>query len=413
MVSIHICGGYPLCGETRIQGSKNAVLPVLAATVLVNGISTLYNCPKIADVQCMIKLLESTGCRVTWKGDTITVDACHISSTSLPGEYVSRMRSSVILMGALLGREGQVSISYPGGCVIGKRPIDMHLEAFARMGVALTETCGVLTARAQTLTGGSIPLAFPSVGATENVILAAALAGGETVICGGAQEPEIGALCEFLIRAGADICRDGDGTVVVRGVPALHTVTYRIPPDRIVAGTYLMGCMAAGGQIFLRGADGGQLGAALTVIRQMGGVCTCCPEGIGLVMEGRPAAVACLKTAVYPGFPTDLQSQLLAALTVAKGESVIEETVFENRFRVVPELVRMGAQMKTEGNRVRICGVERLHGACVTAQELRGGAALCMAALAAHGDSRICNRHFIDRGYASLEADIRSLGGRI
>ncbi len=413
MDSIHICGGCPLNGETRIQGSKNAVLPVLAATVLVDGVSTLYNCPDIADVHCMIRLLRSTGCKVKWQNGEIRVDARRIACTSLPQAYVQTMRSSVVMMGALLGRMGEVHISYPGGCVIGKRPIDMHLQAFARMGVTLEEACDGLTACAKHLAGAVITLAFPSVGATENCILAAVLAKGETLIRNAAREPEIDALCDFLRCAGGDICRETDGSLRIRGRERLCCCAWRVPPDRIVAGTYLLGCMAAGGRIRLADVDTTQLDAVLAVIEQMGGKYESSGDGIILAAPERVKAIPYIRTEVYPGYPTDLQSQLLAALALAEGESIVEETVFENRFRVVPELVRMGAHINIEENHVTIKGVARLHGSHVKAEELRGGAALCMAALAAQGDSCITNRHFIDRGYQALEQDIRNLGGRI
>ena len=413
MDSIHICGGYPLYGETKVQGSKNAVLPILAATVLVDGVTTLNNCPDIADVHCMVRLLESIGCVVEYGGGRIRVDAGHISKTRLPREYVTRMRSSVVMMGALLGRMGNVTISYPGGCVIGKRPIDMHLRAFVGLGIELEEAGDTLTARTKCLQGGCIPLAFPSVGATENSILAAVAAQGETQIYNAAREPEIDALCGFLRCAGADICRKGDGSIIcVRGGQSLHSCCYHIPFDRIVAGTYLLGCMAAGGRICLKQADGRELTALAGVLEAMGGRLVYGEDSITLTAPERAQAVPCVRTAVYPGYPTDLQSQLVAALSLAEGESIVEETVFENRFRAVPELVKMGADIRTEGSRVTVRGVRALHGSQVRAMELRGGAALCMAALAAKGESRIMNRHFIDRGYEALEQDIRNLGGR-
>ncbi len=415
MDSIHICGGYPLYGETRIQGSKNAVLPILAATVLVDGVSTLKNCPDIADVRCMVRLLESVGCSVERRGGQIRVDAGCIRETGLPREYVTRMRSSVVMMGALLGRMGKVTISYPGGCVIGKRPIDMHLQSFARLGVELKEEGDTLTAQAKCLQGGLIRLAFPSVGATENSILAAVLAQGETQIENVAREPEIDALCGFLCCAGADISRTGEdgSTLSIRGGNTLHSCCYHIPADRIVAGTYLLGCMAAGGRICLKEAEPRELTALLEVIEGMGGRFSYGQNTLTLTAPKRPQALSHVCTAVYPGYPTDLQSQLVAALALAEGESVVEETVFENRFRVVPELVRMGACIRIKGNRAIVKGVASLHGSRVRAMELRGGAALCMAALAAKGESWIDDRHFIDRGYEALEQDIRNLGGRI
>ncbi len=414
MDSIHICGGCPLNGEIRVQGSKNAVLPILAAAALVDGTVTLTNCPKIADVFWMMKLLQGIGCDAAWHDGQIMVNAENITESRLPKEYVTKMRSSIIMMGALLGRTGRASIDYPGGCVIGRRPIDIHLRALSSMGAALTEEGGRLTAYAERLSGGEIEFAFPSVGATENCILAAALADGETVVRGAAREPEIQALCEFLLCAGADINALEEGRELrIRGVERLHSCTFRIPPDRIVAGTYMMGCMAAGGSIRLTDAQAGQLGAVLEVIGRMGGMLSCRENEIALTAPKRPEAIPFLRTAVYPGYPTDLQSQLLAVLALADGESVVEEAIFENRFRAVPELCRMGADIQILGNRASIWGVGALHGTYVTALELRGGAALCMAALAAKFDTYIGNRHFIDRGYEALERDIRGLGGRI
>lgn len=414
MDRIHICGGQPLCGECRIQGSKNAVLPILAATVLVDGITTLDNCPQIADVSCMLRLLKSIGCVVQRHEGQITVDARKLYSSGLPEAYVTRMRSSVILMGALLGRCRSVSIAYPGGCVIGKRPINMHLNALTQMGVHFTENENGLAAWAKELHGSEIRLGFPSVGATENIILAAVLAEGETDICGAAKEPEIAALCEFLSCAGAaiEIHDRGDG-IHLRGVQSLHSCRFRIPPDRIVTGTYLLGCMAVGGQICLTDTAADELEAVLAVISQMGGSCKREASSILLQAPERPKAIGHLKTAVYPGYPTDLQSPLLAALARSEGESCIEEAIFENRFRVVPQLQKMGADIRVENNLAVVKGKMRLRGAQVRAEELRGGAALCLAALAAKGDSYITGRHYIDRGYEALERDIRSLGGRI
>ncbi len=411
---IHICGGYPLCGECRVQGSKNAVLPILAATVLVDGIVTLDNCPQIADVECMIKLLQSIGCRVCREARKITVDACDITGSQMPESYVSRMRSSVIMMGSMLGRKRKVSISYPGGCVIGKRPIDMHLRAFMQMGISLEEQGNTLTACAGELHGSEIVLPFPSVGATENVILAAVLAEGETIIRGAAREPEIASLCEFLRCVGAKItCIEDSSCIHICGVKRLHSGSFRIPPDRIVAGTYLLGCMAAGGEIHLSEVEKEPLEAVLEVIERMGGSHTCKETDIFLKAPKRPEAIPYLKTEVYPGYPTDLQSPLLAVLALADGKSCVEEDIFENRFRVVSELGRMGADIITEKNLAVVNGVKRLRAAHVKAEELRGGAALCLAALAAKGETLIENRHFIDRGYEDLERDFRSLGGRI
>lgn len=411
---IHICGGYPLCGECRVQGSKNAVLPILAAAVLVEGAVVLENCPQIADVACMLELLMSIGCSVCQDGSRIIVDAGCITGSTLPDAYVSKMRSSVTLMGSMLGRKRKVRLSYPGGCVIGKRPIDMHLQAFSQMGMELLEDTAGVTAYAPQLHGSEITLPFPSVGATENIILAAVLAEGKTDIRGAAREPEVRSLCEFLRCVGADITFDeASACICIKGVNRLHSGSFRIPPDRIVTGTYLLGCMAAGGEICLTEAAPDELGTVLEVIGQMGGSVVCEEHTIALKAPERLAALPYLKTEVYPGYPTDLQSPLLAALTLAEGESLIEETIFEDRFRVVPQLKKMGADITVRKNLAIVQGVKGLRAARVRAEELRGGGALALAALAAEGESLIENRHFIDRGYEDLERDLKSLGGRI
>jgi len=277
----------------------------------------------------------------------------------------------------------------------------------------LQEEEDCLTAVAEQLTGNRIALPFPSVGATENTILAAALAEGETLIYGGAMEPEIDALCDFLRCAGAEIEKKNDGSLHVLGRKRLHSCHFRIPSDRIVAGTYLLAGMAAGGQIRLKGIEETHLTAVLQVVREMGGHYYTDKNCICLHAPKRPQAIAYIKTEVYPGFPTDLQSPLLATLALAEGESRLEETIFENRFRVVPELEKMGADIGISGRCAHIKGVKQLHGASVRAEELRGGAALCVAAFAAKGTTEIINRHFIDRGYENLVRDFRSLGGRI
>ena len=414
MDSIHIYGGNPLHGSLWVQGSKNAALPILAASVLISGQVVLEHCPEIADVQCMIRLLESIGCRVSREAENLLIDASEITKTDLPKEPVRRMRSSVILMGALLGRKRQVAIAYPGGCVIGERPIDIHLYALKQLGAEIKENGSMVSAQTKELTGNEIRLPFPSVGATENAILGAVLAKGETVITGAAREPEIAALCAFLRSAGANISSfEDECSLLVKGVEKLHSCTYRIPADRIVAGTYLLACMAAGGEIALNGICCEELDALFQTLLQMGGSLSCREQSVYLTAPERICPIPYIKTEVYPGYPTDLQSQLLAVLALADGKSIVEEAIFEDRFHVTKELVQMGARIQTDGKRAFISGVRTLHGAAVSAQELRGGAALCIAALAAQGESWIANRHFIDRGYERLEEDIRGLGGGI
>ncbi len=413
MDSIHIYGGNLLRGETRIQGSKNAVLPILAATLLIKGTCVLRNCPRIADVYHMQNLLQELGCFVSWAGNTVTVNASEVSDMRMSGESVTRMRSSIMLLGAMLGRLGEVAMAYPGGCVIGQRPIDLHLAALRQMGVEIEEQEQLFTARVGKLKGMDYTLPFPSVGATENVLLAAVLAEGTTVLQNAAKEPEITALCEFLVQAGGRIEGVGTQRLVIQGVEALHEVKYTVPADRIVAGTYITAVLAAGGSIFLEQAPSEQLGALLEAAEAMGASTIVNEEGVGVDVIRRLEALPYLKTEVYDGFPTDLQSPMMAVMAVADGRSMIEERIFENRFRVVQALRKMGADIETVKNKAYICGVEKLEGKQVEAEELRGGAALVVAGLAAQGRTIIKNRHFIERGYENICKDLRNLGADI
>ncbi len=402
-----------LRGEIRVQGSKNAVLPILAATLLVRGTCVIRNCPRIADVYHMQNLLQELGCPVSWAGNTVTVNASKVSDNRMSGESVTRMRSSVMLLGAMLGRIGEAVMSYPGGCVIGRRPIDIHLAALRKMGVEITEEEQMFTARAVHLQGTEQKLPFPSVGATENVLLAAVLADGITVLENAAKEPEIVALCGFLTEAGADIEGIGSDRLVIRGVEELREAKYTVPADRIVAGTYVTAAMAAGGSIFLEEAPADQLGALLEAAEGMGCSVTINKEGIGIDSLRRLKPLPYLKTAVYDGFPTDLQSPMMVAMALAEGQGIIEESIFENRFRIVKELKKMGAEIETVKNKAYVHGVERLQGTMVDAEELRGGAALVVAGLAAEGRTVIRNRHFIERGYENICKDLRGLGADI
>ncbi len=413
MDAVRIYGGKSLSGQTKIQGSKNASLPILAATLLIDGTCEIENCPDIADVYHMLRLLESLGCQVTREKALIRVNTDGVAAGDMPADSVEVMRSSIMLLGALLARMGSVSMKYPGGCVIGKRPIDQHLCALRRMGVEIAEGQEEFSARAEQLRGAVQELPFVSVGVTENLILAAVLAEGQTVIHPAAREPEIQALCEFLIRAGGRIYGAGTDRLVIEGVKKLHPVRFRVPADRIVAGTYLAACLCAGGRVFLEDAPCGQMQSVLACAEKMGAELVESPEG--LLVEGRvtDGLKDGLVTEVYPGFPTDLQSLFMVALALSDQGGWIEETVFENRFRIVPELVKMGAAIRVEGNRAYIRGGRPLHNTIVEAQELRGGAALVVAALAAQGTAIVKNRHYIDRGYEDITLSLRELGADI
>lgn len=413
MDSIRIQGGIALQGKVRIQGSKNASLPILAATLLVGEASLLQNCPRIADVHAMASLLRSLGCAVRWQEAGILVDSSKVRKGEMPREAVTGMRSSLCLLGALIGRCGEVDMEYPGGCVIGERPIDLHLSALGQMGVEFTEKRGCLHAAAASLHGAHISLPFPSVGATENVILAGVAASGETVLDGAAREPEVVALCRYLEGCGACIEGAGSSRVAIRGGRRLHGTEFCVPADRIVAGTYLLACVGTGGSVFLEQAPAEELEAVIWAAGQMGGRICASRDGIYVQAPGRPLPVK-LATAPYPGFPTDLQSVLLAAAARGDGCSKIEETIFENRFRVVEELGKMGAQIELEGpGRALVRGVEELHGARVTARELRGGAALVAAGLMAEGESLVEGCGYIYRGYENICRDFRELGARV
>ena len=410
MDAVHIRGGNALFGETKIQGSKNAVLPIMAAALLIEDISIIENCPRISDVFRMQELLQRIGCRVSRSDRTLMIDAREVLRERMEGEAVKGMRSSLMLLGAMLGRFREVTMEYPGGCVIGRRPIDIHLKALARMGVEIEEKNGVFTARAGKLTGNVITLPFPSVGATENVILAAVMARGITVLQNAAREPEIIALCRFLCKSGAVIEGAGECVILIEGGRRLHGTRFRVPADRIVAGTYLLAALGAGGHIFLREAPATQMNCVIRLARKMGAEVMITGEGITVMTDPVKKPASCIRTEVYPGFPTDLQSPMMAVLSKTEGKSVIEEKIFEDRFRIARELCKMGACIRIKGDAAWICGVGELRGCLVNAGELRGGAGLVIAGCMAQGETTVTGRHFIERGYEDICRDLQDLG---
>ena len=418
MESIYVHGGIALQGQVRIQGSKNAVLPVLAATILTEGTNRIKNCPGLIDVYHMQTLLKSLGCEIlkdqkTLKINADSVDVVHALG-GMPRDAAKGMRSSIILLGALLGRIGEVRIEYPGGCVIGERPIDLHIHALQQLNVQFEETDYGLYAHTKQLKGAKIHLPIPSVGATQNSILAAVKAEGTTVITGAAREPEVETLCEYLKSCGADIAGGGSSVIRIRGVEKLEATEFTIPGDRIVAGTYLCACMAAGGEVLLKEAPCERMEAVLKQARACGAMCQITDEGLYVQVHNRLKAIDKLVTEPYPGFPTDMQSQFLSVLSLAEGTCVIEENIFENRFHTLPYLQAMGANVvQTDAKHILVSGVEELHGYTVSAEELRGGAALVIAGVAAKGETVVDGCRFIERGYENICRDLRELGVRI
>ena len=413
MREIVIRGGRPLSGEVRVQGAKNSVLPILAAVPLVDGVVTLTRCPRLRDVEMSICILRELGCSAAWDGDTLNIDTTSFRGRPISETLMREMRSSVVFLGAILARCGRASCGMPGGCDLGARPIDLHLSGLRAMGADVQERGGVLCCDACRLRGGDIVLPVPSVGATENLMLAACGGDGVTVVRNAAREPEIVDLAGFLNACGGDVRGAGTDTVAVTGRPVLHGCTYPVMPDRIVAATYLCAAAAAGGEIFLRGAEARHLDAALSVLRESG--CQAAPDanGIRFRAASRLKAVEPIHTAPYPGFPTDAQALFMAALLRADGTTVFEENLFENRYRHVAELRRMGADIRVFGRVAVVNGVASLRGAAVECTDLRGGAALCVAALSADGETRVGNLRHIARGYEDIARDLSALGGDV
>ena len=413
MDRIRVEGGRALCGSVYIQGSKNAALPVMAAAVLHRGITVLKNCPCITDVSDMERILESLGARTMRRGHVLTLDCTDIRSSCVPLEYGRRMRSSVILMGSLLGRLGKVTVPYPGGCTIGRRPVDLHLKTFGQMGIHVEERRGMLCACCKKIQPVEHLFPFRSVGATENALLAAAACRGRTVLKNCAMEPEIGHLCHFLRKMGVSIRGMGTDCLVVEGGGPLRDTEFTIPPDRIAAGTYLFAGAATRGRVTLHHAPVEELTSILQVYEKMGGQYY--RNSGKLVTDSRRIRypVPYLETESYPGFPTDMQSVLMSVLATIEGDSVIREQIFEERFKIVSLLNRMGARILVDGRDALIHGTSALKGQHVFAEELRGGAALVLAGLAADGVTVIENPHFIRRGYENFCENLAALGGKI
>lgn len=413
MEKLVIEGGRPLSGAIQIHGAKNAALPILAACIMAEGTHTIENVPELLDIGVMLKILEEIGCSSKRFGDMITVNTSAIHSTHIPEKLMRQMRSSIFLMGPLLARFGAVQLYQPGGCAIGERKIDMHLKGLQALGVHVEECGNTINCYTEGMIGAEIYLDFPSVGATENIMMAAVMAEGITTLVGAAREPEIQDLQNFLNEMGADIIGAGTDTITIRGVRRLSPCLYRIIPDRIVAGTCMVAAAATRGSVSIEGVNPAHLTSLIHVMKRAGVQIEVCNDIITVSSPDRPKAIERIVTAPHPAFPTDLQAQIMAMLSLADGMSVVKETIFEGRFKHVDELSRMGADIRVDLNCAFIRGVPRLYGATVEATDLRAGAALIIAGLAAHGTTIVEHIHHIDRGYDHIEEMFSRLGAKI
>lgn len=410
MSRIMIEGGRPLCGELTIQGSKNAALPILAATVLVEGESVLIGCPEITDVQETIHLMQQLGCRTEKQENVIRIDASEICSYEVTDKAACNSRTSMMLLGALIGRKRRAMVCYPGGCTIGCRPIDLHLAALRQMGVMISEASECIYCEVNEIQSTVISFPIVSVGATESVILASVLSEGTVRIKNAACEPEICHMCDFLRSCGACIYGDGTRNIIIKGVKTLIPCKYTIPSDRIACGTYLLAAAVTAGDVVLHNAKQEELQAVISVLSECGCEIQCYDGSIRLIAPQHVAAIPYIQTETYPGFPTDLQSLLTAVLCTANGISMVRETIFEGRFQVIPELRKMGASVEISGDVLMIEGKSRLSGKDVTAMELRGSAALIIAGLAADGVTSVDTDRYLKRGYQDIVKDFQQLG---
>ena len=412
MSSYIIEGGHKLEGTVKISGSKNAALPILAATVLNVGKTTLYNVPNIQDTQMMFKILETLGGKVEKKNNKIIIDTSKINKFEIPEELMHKMRSSVILAGALLGRYKKAIFSYPGGCDIGSRPIDLHLRSFEKLGINVVQNYGNIICDAEKIKGEKIDLDFPSVGATENAILASVLAEGITTITNAAREPEIIDLQNFLNKMGAKIIGAGTNEIQITGVKKLKDISYNIMPDRIETGTFLCLAVATKGNLILENTNAEHITPVITKLQEADCKIEIEKNKIKINSNKKIKALD-IKTMPYPGFPTDMQSVFSAMLTTAKGTSIIVENIFENRFKYTQELNKMGAKITVEGKSAIIRGVRKIYGANVKATDLRGGAALVLAGLSAKGITKVENIEYILRGYENFDKKLRNINANI
>ncbi|PRX31113.1 UDP-N-acetylglucosamine 1-carboxyvinyltransferase [Orenia metallireducens] len=407
-----INGGQKLQGEVTISGAKNAVLPILAGTVLSGGECVIGRVPKLRDVRVMKEVLETLGAKARSEDDKLIVDTAGLNSCEIPEELMRKMRATVFLMGPLVGRFGEFKISQPGGCSIGTRPIDLHIKGLKALGVKFKQGHGYLEGKAEKLTGAEIHLDFPSVGATENIMMAAVLAEGKTVIYNSAREPEIVDLQNFLNQLGASVRGAGTDVIKIQGVKKLHPVDYQVIPDRIEAGTFLVAAAITKGNVLVKDVIPEHIEAVIAKLVESGVDLDVDGDQIQVIGQDKWQGVN-IKTLPYPGFATDMQSQFMTFLSIAEGASIVTETIFENRLKHADELRRMGADIKIEGNSAIVKGVNKLSGTTVEATDLRAGAALVLAGLVADGETIVENVYHIDRGYEFLTDKLTSLGAKI
>lgn len=413
MSQLLVRGGRSLTGEVAVQGAKNSVLPILAATLLTGGQVELRGCPRLRDVDASIRILKALGCGAHWEGDSLLADTAGLNSCTVSDILMREMRSSAIFLGAVLARCGEAKMSYPGGCELGPRPIDLHLAALRQLGAQLREESGCLQCSAQCMEGREIVLSMPSVGATENAMLAACGAEGETVLVNAAREPEIGDLQAFLCGMGCRVRGAGSSTICVQGRRPTHDSVHTVMPDRIAAATYLAAAAAAGGEVELRRVSHGHLSTVTAALHAAGCQISGGEGQVALRSAGHLRSIGTVRTAPYPGFPTDAQAILMAALLRARGATVFVENIFENRYRHVDELCRMGADISVADRVAVVTGVPELCGAQVRCTDLRGGAALLVAGLAARGETRIGDVFHIQRGYEDPVRDLSALGAEV
>ena len=412
MQKLKIRGGKPLSGTVRISGAKNAALPILCAAILSPETLTLHNVPQLNDIGTMLKLLEQMGVSTRREGETVVLNAANLTNLSAPYDLVKTMRASILALGPLLTRFGKARVSLPGGCAIGARPVDLHIKGLEAMGATITIEGGDIHASAVKLKGAHIFMDIVTVTGTENLMMAATLADGTTILEHAAREPEVVDLAECLIKMGADITGHGSDVITIKGVASLHQAAHAVMPDRIETGTFLAAVTATGGDVRVTNAAPRTLDAVIEKLRDAGATITSTDNEIHVVSKGRPNAVN-VRTAPYPAFPTDMQAQFIALNTIATGTAIVTETIFENRFMHVQELVRLGAKIDIEGNTAIVTGMQKLTGATVMATDLRASACLVIAGLVAEGETIVDRIYHLDRGYDHIEKKLVALGADI